>query len=126
MTAVAITIVVVYVYFLLITFIAQELQASDTAMKEDERTRQARQIMREQWRKMNDDRAPEVNVLALVKGTERYVFLYDDAHRADTLRTLGRYASDPSLSFTWYDAALLAQKVREGRTTERVDYETRS
>jgi hypothetical protein len=58
---------------------------------------------------MNQD----INVLALVKGEERYVFLYDDASRAETLRTLGRYASNPELSFTWYDAAVLSQKIRQ-------------
>ncbi|MCG2683189.1 MAG: hypothetical protein L6306_06185 [Planctomycetales bacterium] len=57
---------------------------------------------------MNQD----INVLALVKGTERYVFLYNDANRAETLRMLGRYASNPELSFTWYDAAVLSQKIR--------------
>ena len=56
----------------------------------------------------------EINVLALVKGEERYVFLYDDASRAETLRTLGRFASNPELSFTWYDAAVLSQKIRQG------------
>lgn len=55
----------------------------------------------------------DLNVLALVKGSERYVFLYDDESRAETLRTLGRYASDPDLSFTWYDAAVLSQKIRQ-------------
>ena len=55
----------------------------------------------------------DINVLALVKGSERYVFLYDDASRAETLRTLGRYASNPDLSFTWYDAAVLSQKIRQ-------------
>jgi hypothetical protein len=55
----------------------------------------------------------DINVLALVKGEERYVFLYDDASRAETLRVLGRYASDPELSFTWYDAAVLSQKIRQ-------------
>ena len=55
----------------------------------------------------------DINVLALVKGDERYVFLYDDANRAETLRTLGRYASNPELSFTWYDAAVLSQKIRQ-------------
>jgi hypothetical protein len=54
----------------------------------------------------------DVNVLALMKGEERYVFLFDDEHRGETLRTLGRYASNPELSFTWYDAAVLSQKVR--------------
>ena len=55
----------------------------------------------------------DINVLALVKGEERYVFLYDDASRAETLRVLGRYASNPELSFTWYDAAVLSQKIRQ-------------
>jgi hypothetical protein len=55
----------------------------------------------------------DINVLALVKGEERYIFLYDDDHRADALRTLGRYASNPELSFSWYDAAVLSQKVRQ-------------
>ena len=57
--------------------------------------------------------AQDINVLALVKGKERYVFLYDDASRAETLRVLGRFASNPELSFTWYDAAVLSQKIRQ-------------
>ena len=59
----------------------------------------------------------DINVLALVKGSERYVFLYDDDSRAETLRILGRYASNPELSFTWYDAAVLSQKVRNNAPT---------
>jgi hypothetical protein len=55
----------------------------------------------------------DINVLALVKGSERYVFLYDDGSRAETLRVLGRFASNPELSFTWYDAAVLSQKIRQ-------------
>lgn len=55
----------------------------------------------------------DINVLALVKGNERYVFLYNDANRAETLRTLGRFASNPELSFTWYDAAVLSQRIRQ-------------
>ena len=60
----------------------------------------------------------DINVLALVKGAERYIFLYDDSNRAETLRVLGRYASNSDLSFTWYDAAVLSQKIRqEGQKT---------
>ncbi len=65
---------------------------------------------------MNDD----INVLALIKGKERYIFLYDDSQRAETLRMLGRHASNPELSFSWYDAAVLSQKIRqEERQHER-------
>ena len=65
---------------------------------------------------MNDD---DINVLALVKGSERYIFLFDDTQRAQALRTLGRYASDPELSFTWYDAAVLSQKVRQSGPADK-------
>jgi hypothetical protein len=61
----------------------------------------------------------DINVLALVKGAERYVFLYDDASRAETLRVLGRFASNPDLSFTWYDAAVLSQKIRQGMPAKK-------
>ena len=57
---------------------------------------------------MNQD----INVLALVKGCERYVFFYDDESRAETLRLLGRFAKNPELSFDWYDVAVLSQKIR--------------
>ena len=65
---------------------------------------------------MNDD---DINVLALVKGSERYIFLFDDNQRAEALRMLGRYASDPELSFTWYDAAVLSQKVRQSGPVDK-------
>ena len=67
----------------------------------------------------------DINVLALVKGEERYVFLFDDDSRAAALRVLGRYASNPDLSFTWYDAAVLSQKIRQecqqSQSTRRFD-----
>jgi len=53
-----------------------------------------------------------INVLALIKGDERYVFLYDDSSTDQILQTLGKYAADPELSFTWYDAAVLSQRIR--------------
>lgn len=63
----------------------------------------------------------DVNVVALIKGSERYVFLYDDTSMEDVLKVLGRYAEDPALSFTWYDAAVLGQKMRCQRAQERRD-----
>ncbi len=54
----------------------------------------------------------EINVLALVKGAEQYVFFFDDSNRTEMLRTLGRYAANPELSFSWYDAAVLSEKIR--------------
>ena len=50
--------------------------------------------------------------LALIKGDERYLFVFDDDHRAEVLRVMGRFASNPDLTFNWYDAAVLSQKVQ--------------
>src|SRR3954451_20234246 len=65
---------------------------------------------------VNDD----INVLALIKGKERYIFLYDDSQRAEALRMLGRHASNPELSFSWYDAAVLSQKIRQEERQRRL------
>ena len=53
-----------------------------------------------------------VNLLAMVRDEHRFVFLYDDNSIDSLLTTLSRYAEDPELEFTWYDAAMLSQKVR--------------
>lgn len=57
-----------------------------------------------------------INVLALVRGEERYVFLYDDDSADQLLRTLGDYAADPELSFSWYDAAVMSQRIARLRS----------
>ncbi|MEY2724719.1 MAG: hypothetical protein RLZZ458_586 [Planctomycetota bacterium] len=54
-----------------------------------------------------------MNVLALVRDGQRYVFLFDDAS-VDALRAkLAEFAEDPELDFTWLDAATLSRRVRE-------------
>lgn len=57
--------------------------------------------------------AATVHVLALLKDGERYIFHYDDASRTEALRTLGRFAANPELSFSWYDAVKLANRIRQ-------------
>jgi hypothetical protein len=55
----------------------------------------------------------EFNVLALIKGTERYIFVYDDASREPLIDAFRDQAADPRLSFTWFDASILTEKARE-------------
>jgi hypothetical protein len=55
----------------------------------------------------------EFNVLALIKGQERYVFVYDDQSRQSLLDAFRDQAADPRLSFTWFDASVLTEKARE-------------
>jgi len=56
----------------------------------------------------------DINVVALVKGEERYIFLFNDGQKSETLRTLGRYASNSKLSFSWYDATHAGGACRAG------------
>ena len=55
----------------------------------------------------------EFNVLALVKGEERYVFVYDDDSQAELLDAFRDQAADPRLSLSWLDATVLTAKARE-------------
>jgi hypothetical protein len=55
----------------------------------------------------------DLNILALVRGNETYLWLYHDHQLADVQRSLGRFASNPDLAFTWYDAAVCAARARQ-------------
>jgi hypothetical protein len=59
----------------------------------------------------------ELNILALIKGNERYVFIYDDDSRESLIDTFRDHAADPQFSFSWYDAAVLTDKAREQART---------
>jgi hypothetical protein len=65
-----------------------------------------------------------INVIALVKDAERYIFLYDGESAPALMQTLGRFAGDPELSFSWYDAAVLSQKIRRQNRETAHDGET--
>lgn len=56
----------------------------------------------------------DVCILALEKNGEKYVWFFEDTQRAEVLRSLGQFASNKELAFSWYDAAVLSGKVRSG------------
>jgi len=60
----------------------------------------------------------EFNVLALIKGQEHYVFVYDDVSRPALLELFRQQAADTSLSFNWFDAAVLTEKAWEQARAE--------
>lgn len=53
------------------------------------------------------------STLCLCKGRERYILVFDYANRSEALRTLGRWASNPELSFGWHEAAVMSHAIRE-------------
>ena len=55
----------------------------------------------------------EVNVLALIKGDEHFIYVYDDASRQPLIEAFRDQAADPRLNFNWFDAAVLTDKARE-------------
>lgn len=59
--------------------------------------------------------APEgdVSIITFAKGKDRYFFFWTDEKRAEILRQLGRFASNPELNFSWYDAVELSKRVKE-------------
>jgi hypothetical protein len=55
----------------------------------------------------------ELNILALIKGDEKYVFVYDDCGQEQLLDTFREQAGDARLSLSWFDAGVLTRKAIE-------------
>jgi hypothetical protein len=56
-------------------------------------------------------RRDDVLVMFLPRGPERYLFLYEESRAREVVATVLRFAADPSLSFTFADACLIAKRV---------------
>jgi hypothetical protein len=54
----------------------------------------------------------ELNVLALFKGEERFIFVYDDDSQDEVVRDVRDKAADPAVALNWFDAAVLTERVR--------------
>ncbi len=56
---------------------------------------------------------PVLNIVALVRGADRYMIVYDADNKAEALRQLGRWACNKELNFDWMDAARLSQALHK-------------
>ncbi len=54
----------------------------------------------------------ELNVLALIKGEERFIFVYDDDSKDSLINDIRDKAADPAVALNWFDAAVLTERVR--------------
>jgi hypothetical protein len=57
------------------------------------------------------------NVVALIKGHERFVFVYDETSRDMLIDEIRYQAADPDSPINWHDAGLLTQKIRQASET---------
>jgi len=55
----------------------------------------------------------ELSILALLKGKERYLFVYDDESREGLLNAIRDQAAHPALTLSWFDAAILTERARQ-------------
>ncbi len=55
----------------------------------------------------------DLNVLALFKGEERFIFVYDDVSRPELLDTIRNLAADPTATLNWFDAAVLTERAKQ-------------
>jgi hypothetical protein len=57
----------------------------------------------------------EMNILAMAKGDQRFVFLYDNFPESRTKlhEVFARFASDPEMAFSNEDEALLIQQAQK-------------
>jgi hypothetical protein len=56
-----------------------------------------------------------VNVfITLLQKTDgqTFVWIWDEDRKAETLKEVGKFAADPDIPFSWYDAAVISQKIR--------------
>ena len=61
-----------------------------------------------------------LSLTVLVKRGERYALVYRDDQVVEACRAAGRWAGNPELSFTWYDAAVLCVRIRESAERRRI------
>ena len=62
--------------------------------------------------------ANDLNVLALIKGPEHYIFVYDDDSRPLVIETFRELAADADVNLSWFDAMVLTTKAREQASVE--------
>ncbi|NBO92038.1 MAG: hypothetical protein EBV06_06950 [Planctomycetia bacterium] len=55
----------------------------------------------------------EFNVLALMKGEEIYLYVYDDESRSALSEVFRTQAADHRLAFSWFDAAVMLRKAEQ-------------
>ena len=64
----------------------------------------------------------ELNVLALFKGEERYIFVYDEESSEALIDDIRNKAADPTITINWFDAAVLTERIRNRAESPQEEY----
>ncbi|HSQ55417.1 MAG TPA: hypothetical protein VLM40_06700 [Gemmata sp.] len=64
----------------------------------------------------------ELNVLALIKGDARYIFVYDDDSRDELINDIRDKATDPAIPINWFDAAVLTERVKTNQPSAHEEF----
>ncbi len=64
----------------------------------------------------------ELNVLALFKGEERYIFVYDEESSEALIDDIRNKAADPTIPINWFDAAVLTERIRNRAESPQEEY----
>jgi hypothetical protein len=62
---------------------------------------------------MGDAMHHELSVLALIKGKEQFIYVYDDFSQEHLLKAIREQAANPAVSLSWFDAEILTQRARQ-------------
>jgi hypothetical protein len=73
-------------------------------------------------RREGDRVTRELNVLALFKGDERFIFVYDDDSRDTLIDDIRHKAADPAVPINWFDAAVLTDRVRNQQAAPQEEF----
>ena len=57
----------------------------------------------------------DMNIVCLAKGSQRFIFIYDDANSYNVLESIARFTARSDLEFDWRDANRLAEDVDRKR-----------
>ena len=66
-----------------------------------------------------DAMASSMKMLALIKGSSRYVFRYDATSRSQLVDLLAELAEDDAIDFDWFDASVLSQQIETGSLSQK-------
>ena len=64
----------------------------------------------------------ELNVLALFKGEERYIFVYDEESSEAVIEDIRHKAADPTVPINWFDASVLTERIRNHEETPQEEF----